>query len=398
MIEYKKIICINNVSLKLIEKKFFLPIYIYNYNKIMTNIFNSKIINFFFFYSMKSNDNLFLLKIINYTLNKFDIVSLNELNKLILISINKPKIIFSGSGKNLSELLLSINLNIFCINFESFQEIFKLIFLFNLYKKNIKLMIRINPNIDALTHKKISTGKITNKFGICLYNIKQIFILLKIVKLKIIGYDFHIGSQIITLKPIKKLLYFFKNILNIKNYRYLDIGGGLGIDYYNHVKKFNIFNYYSYIKKYINKNKINLKIITELGRYFFCNTCYILSKINYLKYNNLYNLAILNLGMNDLLRPSLYDSYHKIESYNIGINFKNFFGPICESSDYYYNKKNIKIKNNSLIIFHSTGSYCKVLSNNYNSKIKIYEILIYNNKIKIIYNKENFSNLIKNYE
>ncbi|AFP83850.1 diaminopimelate decarboxylase [Candidatus Carsonella ruddii CS isolate Thao2000] len=398
MIEYRKNIYINNINLNIISKKFHLPIYIYDYNKIIINIFKSTKINFFFFYSIKSNDNLFLLKLIVKTLNKFDIVSICELKKIILISKKKPKIIFSGSGKTISELLISLNLNIFCINLESFQEILKLIFLFNFFKKNIKLMIRINPNIDALTHKKISTGKKNDKFGICLYNIKQIFILLKIVKIKIIGYDFHIGSQITTLKPIKKLLYFFKNILKIKFFKYLDIGGGLGVDYYNNIKKINLYNYYNYIKKYLNKNKIYLKIITELGRFFFANTCYILSKVNYLKYNNLYKIAILNLGMNDLLRPALYEAYHKIESINIGKNFKNFFGPICESSDFYYNKKNIKIKNNSLIIFYSVGSYCKVLSNNYNSKKKIYEILIYKNKIKIIYNKENFFNLIKNYE
>ncbi|MBY0585429.1 hypothetical protein K5B08_00810, partial [Candidatus Carsonella ruddii] len=120
-------------------------------------------------------------------------------------------------------------------------------------------------------------------------------------------------------------------------------------------------------------------------------------KINYIKFNSSNNLTILNIGMNDIMRPALYNSYHKIESNNFGKKIKNFFGPICESSDKFLNNNFIKIKNNSIIILYSSGSYCKVMSNSYNSKLKIYEIIIYNNKLKIIFKIEKFKNLINNY-
>ncbi|ATX33424.1 diaminopimelate decarboxylase [Candidatus Carsonella ruddii] len=400
MIEIKNIenkILINKILINVFFQKFELPIYVYDYKKIIFNCFFIKKLIFFVFYSIKSNDNLFLLKIINNIINKFDIVSIGELKKILLISIKKPYIIFSGSGKNISELLISLNLNIFCLNIESIQEFIKIFFLIKKYKKKINLMIRINPNIDAKTHEKISTGIKVNKFGISVINLKNLFILNKITKLNIIGYDFHIGSQIEKISPIKKLLNLIINLYKIKKFDYLDIGGGIGVNYYINKNIIKFSNYYNIIIKILKKKKINLKIFLEIGRYFLTNSCILFSKINYIKFNKSNNLTILNLGMNDIIRPSLYDSYHKIENNNIGNKIKNFFGPICESSDKFINNKFLNVKNNSIIFFYSSGSYCKVMSNNYNSKFKIYEIIVYKNKIKIIFKIEKFKNIIKNY-
>ncbi|XOD38979.1 MAG: diaminopimelate decarboxylase [Candidatus Carsonella ruddii] len=397
MIEIKNNILINKISIYLLINKLELPIYVYDYKKIIFNCFIIKKLIFFVFYSIKSNDNLFLLKIINNIINKFDIVSIGELNKILLISKKKPYIIFSGSGKTTSELLISINLKIFCLNIESLQEFLKIFYLIKKYKNKINLMIRINPNIDAKTHKKISTGNKINKFGISIINLKNLFFLNKITKLNIIGYDFHIGSQIIKISPIKKLINLIINLYKIKKFKYLDIGGGIGVNYYINKNIIKFSNYYNKIINLLKKKKINLKIFVEIGRFFLTNCCILISKINYIKFNQSNNLAILNLGMNDIIRPALYDSYHKIENNNIGTKIKNFFGPICESSDKFLNNNFLKIKNNSIIFFYSSGSYCKVMSSNYNSKFKIYEIIIYNNKIKIIFKIEKFKNIINNY-
>ncbi|WP_432782563.1 diaminopimelate decarboxylase family protein [Candidatus Carsonella ruddii] len=397
MIEFTNNIVVNKISIKNILKQIN-SFYLYDYKKIIYNIYIINKLNLYCFFSMKSNDNLYLLKIINNTINKFDIVSIGELKKIILISKQKPYIIFSGSGKTLVELFFSVKLNIFCINVESFQEIFKIYYIMNILKKNINIMIRINPNIDAKTHEKITTGKKINKFGILISNIKNFFIISKILKINIIGYDFHIGSQIEILSPIKKLLHLIYILYKFKKFQYLDLGGGIGVNYYKTKNIIKIKNFYNNIRYLLKKKKINSKLLIEIGRYFFCNTCTLVSKINYIKYNINISICIVSTGMNDILRPSLYNSYHKIESYNLGKNFFNFFGPICESSDKYINDNNIKVKNNSLFILHSSGSYCKVLSNNYNSKNKIFEIIAYNNKLKIIFKLEKFKNLINNYE
>ncbi|XZR52996.1 MAG: diaminopimelate decarboxylase [Candidatus Carsonella ruddii] len=396
MKEIKNIIFLDKINVKNIYKNFNLPLYIYNYKKIILNFFYIKKLNFFCFFSIKSNDNIFLLKLINKIFFKFDIVSIGELKKVILISKTKPFIVFSGSGKSISELLISLNLNLFSINIESIQELFKIYYLIKKYKKKIKIMIRINPNINAKTHKKITTGTKKNKFGINLINLKNLFFLNLILNINIIGYDFHIGSQITKISPLKKLLKLISILYKKKKYNYLDIGGGLGVNYYFNKKIINFSKYYNEVNKIIKKYNIKSKIIIELGRYMFCNSCVIISKINYIKYNENFFFCILNLGMNDILRPSLYNSFHKIESYNKGKNTSFFFGPICESSDKFLSKK-IKVKNNFLIIFYSTGSYCKTMSNNYNSKNKIFEIIVYKNKLKIIFKLEKFQNLIKNY-
>ncbi|MGK2931151.1 MAG: diaminopimelate decarboxylase family protein [Candidatus Carsonella ruddii] len=396
MKELKKNILINNVKLLKLLEKFNIPIYLYNYKKIIYNIYIIKKLNFYCFYSIKSNDNLYILKIVNLIIKKFDIVSIGELKKLILITKNKPYIIFSGSGKTFSELIISIKLNIFCINIESIQEYFKIYFLIKNYKKKINIMIRINPNIDAKTHQKISTGKYNNKFGISILNLKNIFLIGKITKNFFFGLDFHIGSQITKISPIKKLLYLIIILLKINKFNYIDIGGGIGVNYYDKKNIITLSNYYNNICYLFKKKKI--KFFLEIGRFFFANTCIIFSKVNYLKFNILNNLSIINIGINDIIRPALYSSFHKIESLNKGKKIKNIFGITCESSDKFINYKNIKLKNNSIIIIYSCGSYCKVLSNNYNSKNKSFEIIIYNNKLKLIFKKETIKNLINNYD
>ncbi|BFI91005.1 diaminopimelate decarboxylase family protein [Candidatus Carsonella ruddii] len=396
MKEIKNFIFFDKVNIKNIFKEYNLPLYIYNYKKILLIFFYIKKLKFFCFFSIKSNDNIFLLKLVNKIFFKFDIVSIGELKKIILISKKKPFIVFSGSGKLISEILISLNLKLFSINIESIQELFKIYYLVKKYKKKINVMIRVNPNIDAKTHKKITTGIKQSKFGINVFNLKNLKFLNSFLNIKILGFDFHIGSQITKLSPLKKLLKLINNLYKINKYDYLDIGGGIGVNYFLNKKIINFSKYYNEINKLFIKYNINSKIIIELGRYIFCNTCIILSKVNYIKYNKNIFYCILNLGMNDLIRPSLYNSFHKIESCNKGKNTSFFFGPICESSDKFLSKK-IKIKNNFLTIFFSSGSYCKTMSNNYNSKSKIFEIIIYKNKLKIIFKLEDFKNLIKNY-
>ena len=395
---------VENVNLQKLAKKFDTPLYCYSYEKLKKNIINFKFhfrkLNPLICFAIKSNSNLSIIKEIKKLGLGADVVSKGELTQALKAGISPKQIVFSGVGKSYSELKYAIEKKILLINSESKSEVFEIEKIAKLKKKNINIGIRLNPNTDAKTLSKISTGKKGDKFGVN----EKIFIELvnyikksKYINLKCLSV--HIGSQIFENKPYEKMLKVINRIISKIKYEfeYIDLGGGMGIPYQNEKKVFNYNNYQKSIIKYL--GKYNSKIIFEPGRSIVGNAGILISKIIYIKESHSKNFIILDAGMNDLMRPALYGAKHKIIPVNKKKKSSNkiyeFVGPICESTDKFLSvKKFQKLNENELIIICDVGAYGSSLSSNYNLRSKPAEILIKNSRIIIAKKRQKLRDFI----
>ena len=403
--KYKKgRLYIEDVSAEKIAKRFGTPSYVYSYSKIKNNINNFKnnfkAIRPLICFSVKSNSNLKILNIINKFNLGADVVSKGELMIALKAKIKPEKIVFSGVGKTIDELKFAINKKILLINAESESEIIEIEKIARKKRRKINIGIRLNPDTNAETLKKISTGKKENKFGL---SRKKFLELLKKYKksnfINIICLSVHIGSQITSHVPYKNMLNVINKIIQQSRYKfkYVDLGGGMGIQYSDNSNKLNYPKYNNLIKLFLKKN--NCKIIFEPGRSIVGNAGYLISKITYIKNTKLKNFIILDSAMNDLLRPALYGAKHKIIPSKINrkkISKKHeFVGPICETTDRFLTvDKYQRINQRDIIIICDVGAYGMVLSSNYNLRPKPVEIIINKTSTKIITKRQKLSNII----
>ena len=399
-------LCVEKIPTLKLTKKYGTPFYCYSLEKLKNNFFRFnnafKNIKPIICFSVKSNSNLILLKELKKLGSGADVVSVGELLKAIKAGINCKKIVFSGIGKTESEIRIAIKKKILLINIESESEAF----LINKISKNLSKVtaigIRLNPNIISKTHKKILTSGRGEKFGLlyndCINLCKKIE---KMRNLKLEGLSVHIGSQITSIKP-------FENVLSVLNkfikktkidFKYIDLGGGLGISYSNKEKEINLKKYSKLVEKFL-KNK-NVKIIFEPGRIIVGDTAILIAKILYIKKSANKKFIILDAGMNDLMRPALYDAKHKIiplKKTNKKI-FGNieFVGPICESSDKFLNQKKFgKVKEGDYVGLMHVGAYGMSLSSNYNTRPTVAEVLVAGSQHKLIRKRQSLEYLIKN--
>ena len=268
------------------------------------------------------------------------------------------------------------------------------------FNRKVSIGIRINPNVDAKTHKNISTGKAENKFGLSIKNFINFYRNIdKFRNLKIDAISVHIGSQILSDVPYKKTLGIIKKIitnLNIK-LKYIDLGGGFGISYKKEEKKINLKEYSKLVYDF--KKKLNCNIIFEPGRSLVGNAGILVTKIQYVKTGLNKNFIILDAGMNDFMRPALYGATHDIIPLFINNKKSNgiieFVGPICETTCKFIKyKKYQKVSENDFMAITDVGAYGSSLSSNYNTKPLIAEILVKKNKFKIIKKKQDLFKLI----
>lgn len=332
-------------------------------------------------FSVKSNTNPKLLNLIKSYGLGIDAVSSNEIKHCLELGFDSKDVVFAGVGKSDQEIEYAIKNNISYFNAESIQEIEVINAISNKLSRRTNVSIRINPNIKTDTHKKIQTGSSDDKFGIDLNDLYYIPKLNNLENIRIIGIHFHIGSQLINLKPFNELCetsndvlnYLKENGLKIKN---INVGGGLGINYENPEKNLlsNFKDFISLFNKKIKKEKGQF-IDFELGRSIVGQCGFLISKILYSKKSYDRNFLILDSGMNNLIRPALYNSRHKIS--NITSKHKSFLnydvvGPICESSDTFAKDyKLIKSNRGDLIVIHSCGAYGESMSSNYNLRDNI---------------------------
>ena len=402
---YKKnFFYVENISTEKLSKKFKTPLYCYSYLKIKNNINNYKNnfkkINPLICFSVKSNSNIKILKEIKNLGLGADVVSKGEMMKSLKAGIKAKKIVFSGVGKTYSELEYAINKNILLINVESKNELLIIEKIAKLKKKKVDIGIRLNPNTSSKTLKQISTGKEGDKFGVNeneFINLVKYSKMSKFLELKCLSV--HIGSQILSHKPYAKMLKVIDKVINKTGYRFkfIDLGGGIGISYEKNNKNFNFKVFNNLINIFLKKH--NSKIIFEPGRSIIGNSGILISKIIYIKKNKNKNFIILDTAMNDFMRKALYGANHQIipSIKNRRILHKKieFVGPICESTDKFLTiNKFQKIKEGDVLIICDSGAYGMSLSSNYNVRPLPAEILIKNSKIQVIRNRQKLSDLI----
>ena len=389
---------------QILEKKYSTPLYCYSFKKIKENIINFKR-NFkeikpLICFSVKANPNRMLLKEIGKLGLGADVVSVGELIRAIKSGIKSNKIVFSGVGKKTNEIKFAIEKKILLINAESKSEILEIERIAKSKKKVVNVGIRLNPNTDAKTLSQISTGKKENKFGV---SEKNFLNLVKYIKnsnfLNLKCLSVHIGSQIINQKPYEKMLRVIERVIKKTkfNFEYIDLGGGMGIDYEKSNRVLNLKEYSSNIQKFLKKNKC--KIIFEPGRTIVANAGYLLSKVIYIKEGDKKDFIIIDAAMNDLMRPALYNAKHLIVPVEKKRTKSNklyeFVGPICESTDKFSTVKQFqKLNEKDLIVICDVGAYGMSLSSNYNLRPKPTEILIKKSKIKIISKRQSLKDLI----
>ena len=380
------------------------PFYVYSQEKIINQVNKTKeILGNNIFYSIKSNSNQAILKLMNSLDIGADVVSVGELKRALEVGFDPNKIIFEGVGKSEQDLLYAMHKNIRLINTESLEEIKLLDNLANEKNKIVDIGVRLNPDVDGETLSKISTGKKTDKFGIEFENLDKIIKLVKSCKnLNLIGISCHIGSQISKIEAYKNTFSqmkmaadeFIESGINIKH---VDLGGGFHVKYEESDPDFNI----EMVKEELDNcfTQTNYELSFEPGRYLIAEAGVTVTSIVTIKNNGGINYLIVDAGMNTLIRPAMYGAHHEI----LAIDVKSeeimdyaIAGPICESSDVFL--KNIKLakqKIGNLLVIKNTGAYGKVMSSNYNSRPLPSEILVNNDNYAIIYSPEKIEKIIE---
>ena len=394
---------IDNVALEDIAKKYGTPAYVYSASKFKENLNNylsavgenDKIC-----YSVKSNSNIHILSMLSKLGSGFDVVSGNELKKCLEAGAKAENIVFSGVGKTKKEILLALKEGIFSINIESEEELDRIIGISKELGIKTNCFIRVNPDISAETHPYIQTALKTSKFGVSKEVIEP---LAKKASqsgvVNIIGIASHIGSQIfdktLILENLDLLIELTNQLIDLGHQiSYLDLGGGLGIRY-KEEKEVEPDKMIDQILSILKPLKLNL--ILEPGRTISGNAGVLICKVEYLKKTSELNFAIIDSGMNDLLRPSLYQAWHNISVVDDNSQDKLPFkvvGPVCESGDTFGEERMLNIKKNSILAIHDAGAYGHVMSSNYNSRLRPPEILIEGSKVKIIRRRETFDDLL----
>ena len=395
---------IEKVDALKIVRKYGTPTYCYSLGQLRNNIRNFqqnfKSVNPLVCFSVKSNSNRKILKEIKKTGMGADVVSKGEMIQALKAGILPKKIVFSGVGKKREELEFAIKKKILLINAESESEIFELERLAKKKRQVVNIGLRLNPNIDAKTLKKISTGKHEDKFGLTEKSFLKILNKFKnsrFVKIKCLSV--HIGSQITDYKPYIKMLNVLDVIIKKSKYTfdYVDLGGGMGIQYDKKTKVFNYKKYNLIIKKFLRKHGV--KIIFEPGRSIIANSAILFSQIIYIKNTNKKKFIILDAAMNDLMRPALYGAYHSIvplvKTKEKNKKIHDFVGPVCETTDKFLSVKSFQnLKEKDFIAILDVGAYGMSLSSNYNLRPKPLEVMVEDKSVKVILKRQKLVNII----
>lgn len=351
-------------------------------------------------YAVKANSNLSVIKHFAQLGSGADCVSIGEVRRALMAGVPKYRILFSGVGKRDDEIREAIQSDILYINLESEGELARVEAIAKELGVKARISIRVNPNIDPQTHPYISTGLHDNKFGVEIDAAKRMYIHAKNSEnLDAVGIHFHIGSQLTQLEPIYEAAVIVADLLRSLQaidieLKFFDIGGGLGVRYDDETT----IQPYDYAQAILGALKgIDVTIICEPGRFLTANAGYFLTKVLYEKKNGVKRFVVVDGAMNDLIRPSLYNAYHRIEAVGktTETSLVDVVGPVCESGDFL--AKNYPLpamEHNDLLVVHSAGAYGFGMGSNYNTRGRSAEIAVENGEVRIIRARETFEDLI----
>jgi len=394
-----------SINFKELVTKYKTPLYVYNFDymkrqyRVLKDAFSGK--KSLISYAVKANSNLSVIANFAKEGSGADCVSIGEVKRALMAGVKPYKIIFSGVGKSDRELKRALEFGILMINVESEAELFRVEAVAKELEVEARVSIRVNPNVNPKTHPYISTGLHENKFGVEINMAKRMYIYAKNSKnLDPIGVHFHIGSQLTNLEPIAEAADIIADLvrslkaINI-DIKFFDIGGGLGVKYSDEA----LINPQDYADAIIQAIKgLDVTIVCEPGRYLTANGGYLLTKVLYEKQNSNKRFTIVDAAMNDLLRPSLYNAYHKVdllEDRDGEVSTTDIVGPICESGDFL--AKNVDmplLKSGDLIIVNSTGAYGFTMASNYNTRGRACEVAYEDGECRVIRTRESFEDLI----
>ena len=394
-----------SLEIKKLVEKYQTPLYVYDFNNItnryeeLKEAFGGK--KSLVAYAVKSNSNLAVIRHLANLGAGADCVSIGEVRRALKAGVKKYKIIFSGVGKKDEEIKEALSKDILLINLESEAEMKRVEMIAKELGVEARISIRVNPNVDPKTHPYISTGLHENKFGVSLDSAKRMYILAKKSEyLNPVGIHFHIGSQLTELAPITEACGIVADLVRSLDaigieIKFFDVGGGIGVVYDDEVT----IKPADYAKAILSQLKgLDLTILSEPGRYMMANSGIFLTRVLYEKVNGDKRFVIVDGAMNDLLRPSLYNAYHKIEAVQKEGEKTpaDVVGPVCESGDFL--GKDIPLpplEHNDILVVHSAGAYGFTMSSNYNTRGRVAEVAILDGEDYLIRERETFEDQIR---
>jgi len=394
-----------SLDYKALIEKYDTPLYMYDFDYItdryttLKDAFAGKksIIN----YAVKANSNLSVIRHLAKLGAGADCVSIGEVRRAMDAGVDKYKIIFSGVGKRDDEIKEALTRDILMINLESEAEMKRVEMIAKELGKEARISIRVNPNIDPQTHPYISTGLHENKFGVEIDMAKRMYIYAKRSEyLNPVGIHFHIGSQLTNLEPIKEASEIVADLVrSLKaidiDLKFFDVGGGIGVVYSDETT----ISATAYTEAIFSTLKgLDMTVLCEPGRYMVANAGAFFTRVLYEKNNGKKRFVIVDGAMNDLIRPSLYDAYHRIEALGVEGEHSDadVVGPVCESGDFL--GKNVSLpplNHNDIIVVHSAGAYGFTMASNYNTRSKPAEVALEGGKDRLIRRRESYEDQIR---
>ena len=352
-------------------------------------------------FAVKSNPNIAILNVMAKLGSGFDIVSQGELERVLAAGGEAAKVVFSGVAKSRQEIARALEVNIRCFNVESEAELLRINQIAGEMGKIAPISLRVNPDVDAHTHPYISTGLKENKFGVSAEQAREVYkVAATLPNIKIIGMDCHIGSQLTELQPfldaVDRLIVLMEQLKQDGiHLKHLDLGGGLGVTYTDEAPPHPT----DYAKALWEKLSAfsELEIIVEPGRAITANAGILVTKVEYLKSNESRNFAIVDAGMNDMIRPALYQAYMNILEIDRTLareeKMYDVVGPICETSDFLGKQRKLAIAEGDYLAQRSAGAYGASMSSNYNSRPRTAEVMVDGDKAHLIRRREALNEL-----
>jgi len=354
-------------------------------------------------YALKSNSNMAVLRLLGREGAGADIVSGGELFRALRAGINPAKIVYAGVGKRRDEIEYALKIGILMFNVESGEELLALNQAAGDMRATARIALRVNPDIDPRTHAYISTGLKENKFGIPIEQALEYYQTAKALpNIEITGVHLHIGSQITETQPfvdaLRKVVLFVKELRSAGiTIKYIDIGGGLGITYKDETPP-NPRELAEAVRPLLKESGCTL--VLEPGRAIVGNAGILVTSVGYHKSSGEKKFLIVDAGMNDLIRPSLYEAYHEIkpvvEPVSRETEVVDVVGPICESGDFLAKDRELPVvKQGDLLAVMSAGAYGFSMSSNYNSRPRVAEVLVKGSEFCVVRERETYNDLIK---